>query len=87
MLFTVELELACEFIKGLTLQLHLEIEYLIAIGSFFPQIVNHTRTINRAYIETYGGGDKRLSHRYNVSSTSVLKEGVLPTKFNITYIL
>lgn len=43
---------------------------LIKVGSFSPQIVDHSRSIERVCIDTYRSGGKRLFHQY--SSISIL---------------
>lgn len=50
------------YIKELTLPLYLASEHLIKVGYSFSQVVNHARSTERAYVETYSGGIKRPFH-------------------------
>lgn len=66
--FFSEPDILRSFIIGLFLPLCLVLEHLITIGTFFYQVVEHTRTIERACNGTYRGGDKRPCWQYKVSS-------------------
>lgn len=56
----------CRFIIGLTFPPCLTSEHLIKAETFFPQIVDHARTIERGYIKTYMGFDKLPCDQYSV---------------------
>lgn len=58
-------DIAHGFIICLAFELYFASQYLIAAGSSFSHIVDYARTIERSYIETYGGGVKRLCHQYH----------------------
>lgn len=65
MLYPSEHEILHRFIRKLAMPLCLSSENLIAVRSFFPQIVDHVRATERAYIKTYEGGEKRPCHLYS----------------------
>lgn len=66
MLYSSEHEMMYGFFGGLALPFYLASEHLIAVGYLFPQIIDHETTIERAYIDTYGGENKRLCHQCSV---------------------
>lgn len=54
----IEQDMVQVFIRGLTLPLCLASKKLIAFETTFPQVVGYAKTIEQAYLETYGGGGK-----------------------------
>lgn len=50
----------------MALPLYLELEYLVTDRSFFSQVVDHSRAIERSCIMSYRGSDKRIYHWYSV---------------------
>lgn len=65
MLYPSEHEMVHGFVGGLSLPLCLALDHLIAIESSFSKEVDHARTIERAYIETYRGRGVRPCHQYS----------------------
>lgn len=48
------------FIRGLALPLYLVVEHLIVSGFSFFWVIDPAKDIERASINTYGGGSKKL---------------------------
>lgn len=74
------------FIRGLVLPRCLESEHLVAASSFFLQVVNHVRAIERACIQTYRGGSKRPCYQYNAMVFHP-RIGIYLIEINFTYSL
>lgn len=58
--------MVCGFISRLDLPYYLASKYLIAGGSSFSQVIDHTRAIERECIDTYGDSYKIPCHQYRV---------------------
>lgn len=66
-MFPIKHEIVYGFINRLTLPLYLALKLVIAVGSTFFLVFYHARSINRACIKTYNGGDKRPCPQYSVN--------------------